>query len=213
MTSKHWTDSCSFWISPTALEFNLVILFLIPEYNSMHNFMYCIVYYWITRSLSSSCAFLKLGMMFYFVWHCVCVCTGHFRVFATLTVPCQAPPSMGFPRQEPWSRLPFSSPGDFPNPGTEPTLLYLLHWQVDSLPLVLPGKPIWHYQHLTKWDSHSVKASWLNWWKASFFKNVLEVGMGRRGTKTHPRLINEAIYKTYKLDKLKQALNVNGIDF
>ena len=37
--------------------------------------------------------------------------------------------------------------------------------------------------------------------------------MGRRGTKTHPRLINEAIYKTYKLDKLKQALNVNGIDF
>ena len=31
-----------------------------------------------------------------------------------------APLSMGFPRQEYWSRLPFSSPGDLPNPGIEP---------------------------------------------------------------------------------------------
>ena len=28
--------------------------------------------------------------------------------------------SMGFPRQEYWSRLPFPSPGELPNPGTEP---------------------------------------------------------------------------------------------
>ena len=32
----------------------------------------------------------------------------------------QAPPSMGFPRQEYWSGLPFPSPGDLPNPGIEP---------------------------------------------------------------------------------------------
>ena len=36
------------------------------------------------------------------------------------TVASQAPPSMGFPRQEYWSGLPFPSPGDLPNPGTEP---------------------------------------------------------------------------------------------
>ena len=30
-----------------------------------------------------------------------------------------SPLSMGFPRQEYWSRLPFSSPGDLPDPGTE----------------------------------------------------------------------------------------------
>ena len=36
------------------------------------------------------------------------------------TVACQAPLSMGFPRQEYWSGLPFPSPGDLPNPGTEP---------------------------------------------------------------------------------------------
>ena len=32
----------------------------------------------------------------------------------------QAPLSKGFSRQEYWSGLPFCSPGDLPNPGTEP---------------------------------------------------------------------------------------------
>ena len=32
----------------------------------------------------------------------------------------QAPLSVGFPRQEYWSGLPFSSPGDLPDPGIEP---------------------------------------------------------------------------------------------
>ena len=32
----------------------------------------------------------------------------------------QAPLSMGFPKQEYWSRLPALSPGDFPDPGMEP---------------------------------------------------------------------------------------------
>ena len=31
----------------------------------------------------------------------------------------QAPLSTGFSRQECWNRLPFSSPGDLPNPGIE----------------------------------------------------------------------------------------------
>ena len=36
------------------------------------------------------------------------------------TVAHQAPLSTGFPRQENWSRLPFPSPGDLPEPGIEP---------------------------------------------------------------------------------------------
>ena len=36
------------------------------------------------------------------------------------TVAGQAPLSMGFSRQEYWSRLPFPSPGEFPDPGIEP---------------------------------------------------------------------------------------------
>ena len=42
------------------------------------------------------------------------------QLFATpWTVARQAPPSMGFSRQEYWSGLPFPSPGDLPNPGFE----------------------------------------------------------------------------------------------
>ena len=52
----------------------------------------------------------------------------------------QVPLSMGFSRQEYWSRLPFPSPGDIPNPGTKPTSPTL---QADSLPSVPPGKPKW----------------------------------------------------------------------
>ena len=37
------------------------------------------------------------------------------------TVAFQAPLSMGFSRQEHWSGLPFPSPEDLTNPGTEPT--------------------------------------------------------------------------------------------
>ena len=36
------------------------------------------------------------------------------------TVTCQACLSVGFSRQEYWSRLPFPSSGDLPNPGIEP---------------------------------------------------------------------------------------------
>ena len=36
------------------------------------------------------------------------------------TVACQTPLSMGFPRQEYWSGLQFSSPGDLPDPGLKP---------------------------------------------------------------------------------------------
>ena len=36
------------------------------------------------------------------------------------TVACQAPLSMGSPRQEYWSELPFPPPGDLPDPGIKP---------------------------------------------------------------------------------------------
>ena len=40
------------------------------------------------------------------------------QLFATpWTVGCQAPLSMGFPRQEYWSGVPFPTPGDLPDPG------------------------------------------------------------------------------------------------
>ena len=55
---------------------------------------------------------------------CVCVCV-RVRVQCSVvsdsvtpqTVSCQAPLSMGFPKQEYWNQLPFPPPGDLPNPG------------------------------------------------------------------------------------------------
>ena len=48
----------------------------------------------------------------------------------------QAPPSMGSPRQEYQSALPFPSPGIIPSPGIEPRSPAL---QVDALPSEPPG--------------------------------------------------------------------------
>ena len=45
----------------------------------------------------------------------------HVQLFATpWNTALEAPPSIGFSRQEYWSGLPFPSPGHIPNPGTEP---------------------------------------------------------------------------------------------
>ena len=68
-----------------------------------------------------------------------CVMLSCVQLFATLwTVAHQAPPSMGFSRQEYWSGLPFPSPGDLPNPGIEPRCPTLL---ADTLTSEPPGKP------------------------------------------------------------------------
>ena len=49
-----------------------------------------------------------------------------------------------FSRQEYWSAVPFPTPRDLSDPGMQ----CLLHWQVDSLPLVPPGKA---YKMKIKW--------------------------------------------------------------
>ena len=55
------------------------------------------------------------------------------------TVARQAPRSMGLPRQEYWSGLPFPSPGDLPNPGIELVSPALSGRVFTAEP---PGKPV-----------------------------------------------------------------------
>ena len=78
---------------------------------------------WQTDSLPLS----HLGGPFSCISHYLCdmlswaKSLSRVRLFATpWTAAYQAPPSMGFFRQEYWSGLPFPSPGDLPNPGIEP---------------------------------------------------------------------------------------------
>ena len=61
------------------------------------------------------------------------------RTCPTLTVAYQAPPSMGFSRQECWSGLPFPYPGDVPDPGIKSGFPAL---RADVLPFEPPGKPL-----------------------------------------------------------------------
>ena len=66
----------------------------------------------------------------------------HAWLFSThWTVSLQAPLSMGLSRQEYWSRLPFSSPQDLPDPGVEPSCPESPALQANSLPVEPLFKP------------------------------------------------------------------------
>ena len=78
------------------------------------------------------------------------------KLFATpWTVACQAPLSMGFPRQEYWSGLPLSSPGDLPDPGIKPGSLALAGGFFTTDP---PGKPMvcGIYKQTAFWTYHGI---------------------------------------------------------
>ena len=65
------------------------------------------------------------------------------QLFATpWTVAYQAPLSMEFSRQEYWSGLPFPSPGDLPDSGSEPGSPA---FQADALTSEPPGKDMMRY--------------------------------------------------------------------
>ena len=87
-------------------------------------------------------------------WMCACPCSAAQSFILSLiprTVAYQAPLSAGFPRQEPWSGLPFPTPEDIPNSGSNPPCLCLLNWLVDSLPLRNLGSP-YRWMHDFKWQ-------------------------------------------------------------
>ena len=60
---------------------------------------------------------------------------------APWTVAHQAPPSLGFSREEYWSGVPCPSPGDLPDPGSEPNSPALAD---RSFTTVTPGSPGFH---------------------------------------------------------------------
>ena len=70
------------------------------------------------------------------------------------TVAHQVPLSMGFPRQEYWSDLPFSSPGALPAPGIEPKSPALAGGFFTTEP---PGKPnkVIYLQGKGKWPQQT----------------------------------------------------------
>ena len=71
----------------------------------------------------------------------VCILS-HVWLFGTpWTIARQVPLSMGFPRQDYWSGLPFPTPGDLPNPRTEPISLVSPALAGEFLTTASSGKP------------------------------------------------------------------------
>ena len=85
----------------------------------------------------------------------------HVQLFATpWTLVCQALLSLGFPRQEYWSRLPFPSPGDLPAQGREPESLSSPTLAGKFFNTESPGKPVkltWSTDFLQKYQDNSIK--------------------------------------------------------
>ena len=132
--------------SNSLLSFSLFIHFSpkLAEHLYDHYFELFMGRFLISTSLSSSsevlsCSFLwniffcslilpnSLGLLLYgrwvgyVSWSCR---SGLVQIFvASWTVAHQAPLSMEFSRQEHWSKLPFPTPGDLPDPGIEPMAL------------------------------------------------------------------------------------------
>ena len=75
----------------------------------------------------------------------------------------QAPPSMGFSRQEYWRGLPFPSPGDLPDPGIKSRSPAL---QADSLLSEPPGKPpSGKFLDLLRGDNFCHRYSYIQVWR------------------------------------------------
>jgi len=120
---------------------------IIVEINT--SYMYSLLTSWVVWNVTASflLALPPPGSM-EAIWKlcvfvCVCVLVlSHSVMFDSFltpwTVAHQAPLSMGFPRQEYWSWLPFPSTGDLPDPGIKPTSSALTGGLFTTEP---PGKP------------------------------------------------------------------------
>ena len=97
-----------------------------------------------------------------------------------------------------WAAMP--PPGDLPNPGIK--LLHLLHWQMGSLLLVPPGKPLRPFSSLTRdWTFPPCFGRWsVSHWTAREFC-------------FKPRIIVESEWHTFQVEGEQQILDEHMLRF
>ena len=107
-------------------------------------------YLWTSQNASETqhtiCLHQLLGWGLYY---CCLVTKSCLTLLTPWTVGRQAPLSMGFPRQEYWSGLPFPSPGDLSDPKTKATSPELAGGLFTTEPSGKPGVCIPWQQFLT----------------------------------------------------------------
>ena len=85
---------------------------------------------------------------------CTYSLSGVWLFAAPWTAACQVPLFVEFSGKNNWSGLPFLTPGIFATQDLNLSLLQILHWQVDSLPLALPGETIYSVHPWSKFICH-----------------------------------------------------------
>ena len=150
-TELNWTESSIFPDPPVSLSSVLLPYPSARTYwsrnNSPVNFLLIIFISSLSsRDLQTCTKDLRVILM---KWEthctspmCLCACQACRRVWLFVTlwnVACQASLSVGFPRQESWSGLPFPPPEDLPDPGIEPMSLALAGGSFTAEP---PGTPL-----------------------------------------------------------------------
>ena len=67
---------------------------------------------------------------------CCAVCSVVSKTLQPHRLKPQASLSMGYPREQYWSGLPFPTPGDLPDPEDRTSLSNFLHWHANSPPVL-----------------------------------------------------------------------------
>ena len=132
ITWNHWLPftECLLWARPSTVPRELILVSALPGFSRGKIEAQCEK---ITGQDQES-PVCEVALNCCFVSSLSCVQLFRNSIYCTRL----APLSMAFPRQEYWSGLPFPSPEDLPNQGSNPCLL---HRQVDSLLLSQQGSP------------------------------------------------------------------------
>ena len=124
------------------------------------------------------------------------------------TVALQASLSMGFPRQEYWSGLPFPFPGNLPDPGIKPMPPESSALAGGFFTTVPHRKPLVFLQFSSVQFSHSLfMTSWTAARQASVHHQLLGF------TQTHIHWVSDAIQPSHPLSSPSSAVNLSQHHF
>ena len=122
MYVSYWMGNFGRWYLESLVMYQLLILTVLCQfiYKSFIVPLHVPGTEIVTKSSLLSRTFLVVKEAKFELWFVVQLLSPIWLFSTPKAVTCQAPLSMGFPRQEYWSGLPFPSPRDIPNPGIEP---------------------------------------------------------------------------------------------